>query len=150
MEMAKKNRTKSLILGILIVTTLVFGVNFVAFSGGPEPGDGTKITGKAKTVILTAVQISINGWPVVVQVIVGECNDAQFQIGPYVEEDGAITSTNIAGIVESDLLLQILPDAGPAGCYSESGGEDLIITKVTEFFNSGTTVSAVVNLQVIE
>ena len=149
--MAKKNRTKALILGIVIVTTLVFGVNFVAFSGGPEPPpDGTKITGKAKTVILTAVQISINGWPVVVQVIVGECNDAQFQLGPYVEGNGLITSTNIAEIIESDLLYQTLPDAGPAGCYSEYGGEDLIITKVTEFFNSGTTVSAVVNLQMIE
>ena len=149
--MAKKNRTKALILGIVIVTTLVFGVNFVAFSGGPEPpGGDEKITGKAKRVILTAVQISINGWPVVVQVIVGECNDAQFQLGPYVEENGPITSTNIDKIVESSLLYQILPDAGPAGCYSEYGGEDLIITKVTEFFNSGTTVSAVVNLQMIE
>lgn len=149
--MAKKNRTKTLILGIVIVTTLVFGVNFVAFSGGPEPpGGDEKITGKAKRVILTAVQISINGWPVVVQVIVGECNDAQFQLGPYVEENGPITSNNIGDIVESSLLYQVLPDAGPAGCYSEDGGEDLIITKVTEFFNSGTAVSAVVNLQMIQ
>ena len=146
--MVRKNEKRSLVMIVLVVALFVFGGISPGISGGPEPPTGSKITGKAMSAILTAVQISINGWPVVVQVVVGECNGAPFQIGPIV--NGAIIPENIGVIVDSDLVYQQLPDAGPVGCYSPYGGDDLIITKVTEFYNSGTAVSTEISLQMLQ
>jgi hypothetical protein len=142
--MEKKMGFKRMAVSMMLVGLIVALPAVVSF-GGIEPPSGSKISGKAIDAVLTAVEISINGYPVVVQVIVGTCNGKAFQIGPLV--NAQITPDNISAVTLDMVDGMFLPDADP-GCYLSGG--DLVITKVTSFYNSGKAISAQIQLQRVE
>ncbi|HVP80106.1 MAG TPA: hypothetical protein VMV04_19670 [Thermodesulfobacteriota bacterium] len=47
-----------------------------------------------------------------------------------------------ADITKENLLYYVLQYEGPSDCYSECGGEDIIITKVLKFKNAGDRIYA--------
>jgi hypothetical protein len=131
-----------------VVIFLVLGAVWAGYSGVEPPG-GAKPTGKAVKAILTAVQIDISGYPVVVNVLVGSCSAGTFQIGPLVNPEGFINPSNIAKITEEGdcgLLNKVINDITDP-CFNDGYQCNLVITRVNSFYNSGTTVSAEVLLQ---
>jgi hypothetical protein len=144
--MSRKFRFKALVLTVLFIIPLIFGATSNVFA--QDPPSGAKITGKAISAVLTAVVIRINNFPVVVQVIVGICNNIPFAIGPDVNDP--IDPDTIPTIIQEQVEGIFLPDAGPAGCYSEFGGDDLVITRVSNFSNTGEAMGADISLQLVQ
>ena len=159
-EMVSKTGLKRLALSIMLAIPLIIGAASDGFAGTEGGPPGAKISGKAIDSVLTAVLVvPTEGDPYVVSVIVGTCNKSPVVFGPEIGigEDGTIRPDNIASIKASceqpgDECVEYyeLPDAGPPGCYSDLGGEDLIITRVKNFINAGTAISAEVSVQKIE
>jgi hypothetical protein len=146
LEMSKKFAFKTMVLSILLILPLMLGIALSGYAQEPPPG--SKITGKAAEAVFTAVVIQIAEIDVVVQTIVGTCNKIPFVIGPLI--DNPVTPANIGGVTKEQMEGIFLENVGPAGCYSEFGGEDLVISKVSRFSNAEVAIGAEISLRKVE
>ena len=144
--MIKKSNFYSALLSMLLGISLLFGAASNGFAGEPPPD--SRITGKAIDAVLSAVIIRIENFEIVVQTIVGTCNNVPFAIGP--EVNNPITPELFGGILEEQVEGIYLENAGPAGCYSALGGENLVITRVSNFSNTGDAIGAEISLRIVE
>jgi hypothetical protein len=150
---------------VLLVIPLIIGVASTGYTGGPQPKPGkeggAELVGKAVDGVLNSVVVEHR----VVQYIVLNCRDADLVLGPavgvYSTEDnlGSITAECsgeeeelcIEGFIFGDLFS---PDNDPEpdllDCFPEADGffyNDLIITRVKNFINTGKSISAEVTLK---
>jgi hypothetical protein len=142
--MSKNYCFKILALGSLAFV-LLFGATANLYAAGPEPGANDQIGQGRIVAVFTAVFVPdlIELAPGIYQdgfqaIIAGECN-AQGTKGPVAldplelpvdSEDAFVNAT--AADIDNNILLE----QGPANCFSEAGGEDLIVTQVKNFYNS--------------
>jgi hypothetical protein len=100
------------------------------YAGGEEPPtDAEKQIGPAivGTITLTGTTAQF----------VGTCKGKDVLLGPVP------LVLDLSQFQESQLVNRRITDAGPAGCLSAAGGEDLIINTITKFMRfDGTLVSA--------
>lgn len=148
--MCRKVDFRILVLSLLLVIPLILGPTSSGYAGKPEPPTDAKITGKGLNGVLTAwVTTDMCDRKSVTGVIVAECADgSSFSIGPMLLCD--TTAEGLAVATGEDLQNWYLPEAAPAGCITPGGGEDLVIHRVTGFWNSGTALGAEVYLQVLQ
>ena len=135
---------KILLVSILLIPLMLAG-NEMAYAGG-EPGGRVSIIGPTMdgVVWLTPPSIyqgCIDG------VFLGNCNGKPFAIERLGVFCGNLGDVVAAG--QNGLLNFVLLDAGPVGCRSISGGEDLIITAVKNFSKGETQVLADVDLKFV-
>lgn len=128
--------------------------------GSPEPpGPGEQVLGPSIDAVLTAVPSDVN----IVFTVVGSCkgqlpgspNTSQQPVGLVfsilnVAATPQQTQQIFATYVASDIQDHRRLSAAPPGCYSAAGGEDLIVTSVKNFNNTGTILGADVSLSVIK
>jgi hypothetical protein len=140
--MFKKYRFKFLFFAVLLSLPLIFGVILDGFAFSPEPPSGGKISGKGMSGVLTVVLTTdICGDTVCTAIILAaDSNGTPFSIGP---DQSLIDPNSLPSATAEDILDWYLPEAGP-------GGEDLVIDKVTGFYNTGTAIGAEVLLQVLQ
>jgi hypothetical protein len=158
------------LLAFLLVVGLVFGVASTALTG-IEPTGEDKIYGKSVDAIFSAVLVDpncaddncgINGDEYVVQYISFWWEGKYTVFGPkliYVSApiSGYISPSgfpDICGVpsleCENPLLYSTIPEfTGPPGCWSKSGGETLIITKVRDFIKTTKVISAIISIQIL-
>jgi len=144
--MSKIFSFKAKMISILLIAALMLGLASTGYA--QEPPEGSKISGKATDAILTAVVVEIESFPFVVQTIVGTCNKIPFVIGPLI--NNPITPENIGSITQEQVEGILLANSGPPGCYSEFGGEDLVISRVSSFSNAVEAIGAEISLQKVE
>lgn len=138
--MSKKYGLYKPLLSILLGVFLVAGLTSIGFSGG-EPPAGSKTTGKAINAVITAVKIGTSQYQWVEQVLVGDCDGADFALGPGVDE--FISTVGFADRTADDFDNVLLEDVSIPGC-DFSG--DLVISRVVDFYNTGEVLGAVVIL----
>ena len=139
--MFKNYYFKFLLLTALLVFPLILGTTPNVYAAGPEPPSGGKISGKGMSGVLTVViTTDMCGDPICTAIILAEdSNGIPFSIGP---DQSLIDPGDLPSATEADVLDFYLPEAGP-------GKEDLVIHKVTGFYNTGTALGAEVELQVL-
>ena len=164
-----KHTFKPLMLTIFLLIPLMIGNASMGYAGGPlSPPPGNFILAKSKAVdgLLSAVIVdSDGGSPYVVQYIVVMCKEAEIVLGPAINDYSTpetlpLTTAECSDDNESCLEGLILVDtANPdpnvpsaAPCFPEAyeppgNNKDLIISRVRNFINTGTTLSAEVTLQ---
>ncbi|MBA7634401.1 hypothetical protein ES703_41985 [subsurface metagenome] len=125
--------SKTIILAVLVALVLGFGVTGALCI---EPPGGGKFSGKGISAVLTLSIVYVQDHAVVVEVLVSECGDVPFVFGPYVNRNVTDPSA-LLNITEAHLLDMIVGIA-PPGCFSTGGGEDLGISRVTDFYNATT------------
>ena len=127
---------------MVVITIVLFSAARYAGAGSAEPPAGAeRINGPAIQGVLVATTDGIS----VAAVIVGNCKKMSVAFGPI-----TLTTVNpatMAGATSDDVLDMRLRGAGPIGCYSDFGGEDLIITGVTNFNNTGSALGADIAIQ---
>lgn len=106
-------------LGVALAISVLVLAAAGAFAGNPPTGServiGPPIEG---VVVISGGQATF----------VGSCKKQPvLLVLPY--------SGELAAVTEADLMNVRIPGAGPAGCFSELGGEDLIVTGVQKFTN---------------
>ena len=139
--MKKRFGFKFLFFTALLVFPLILGTTLNIYAGAPEPPSSGKASGKISGILSVVVTTDICGDPVCTTIILAEdSNGTAFAIGP---DQVLVLPGDLPSATEADLLDWYLPEAGP-------GGEDLIIHKVTEFYNTGAALGAEVELQVLQ
>lgn len=144
-----------LLISGLIVITLILGVavsGYAATSTLKEPPDSNKerIIGPPIDGVLTAT-LNEDGISATV-VVVGNCNKAAivFGPGPFPVNTEPTVGKTFSETTAADIENYRMNGAGPAGCFSTAGGENLIITGVTKFNNTGTAIGADISISVVE
>lgn len=158
------NLLKKIAIYICCILSAAFFLTASSNAGNPNPGmgDGERIIGPATEGVLYMefvedfdicnANYSYN--PCYVGTVVGACQKQSIVLR-FAE---GITLEEFVNIPEENILNFRLGNAAPAGCYSETGGEELIITGVSKFNNSfanigGLTIYAIgarVNISVVE
>ena len=112
-----------------ILLLLMLGTVPNGYAGAPEPPqEGEAYSGPAVlgTITLTGTQASFSG----------QCKGQDVNVGPlpYTVALETVTPDNTENVR--------LGQAGPPGCHSLEGGEDLIINTVTKLQNLGSVINA--------
>jgi hypothetical protein len=167
--MFKKFAFKPVSLIILLAVPLLFANASTGHAGGPQPGpkeSGIEFVGHAVDGLLNAVIVDLNPDDAiedlsVVQYIVVICKEAQVVLGPKFDEYSTpqdLPDTTAECLDDSDLCLEgfMFPDVinsfdSPLlDCFPEARPleiDDLFITKVKNFVNTRTAISAEVTLR---
>ena len=117
--MTMKHAVKGAVVVALALPVLLLAAAG-AFAGNPPPVANERIIGPP---IEGVVVINSTG-----AIFVGKCKKLTVLLPlryPF----------NTVGLTEADLMNYRLDNAAPAGCFSETGGENLIITGVQKFVN---------------
>ena len=138
-------------VSMLIVLMLLSGIMTAHVDAQNEPPSGTeRIIGPPIDGVLTAA-LDESMFAATI-VIVGNCNGINgtkipVALGPV---PYPISPAGFANATASDMDNFRIRGGGAPGCYSLTGGEDLIITGVTKFNNTGTAIGAEVSISVVE
>lgn len=136
--MIRKLTSGVLFLTILLVLPLILIPAPNGYAGGPEPPyEGIPAGGKVITGHLS-VGLAVNPFYVTdpmmgmaASLFIGACGKMDVAIGPFYE------TITLSGFMEETteefLESYTLAGVGPPGCFTENGGEDLIITKIKKF-----------------
>lgn len=173
--MYKNCTLKPVVIIVALSITLIFGVLSSGHTGGPQPGPkeegGPLFVGKSVDGFLTAVIVDQNaiGADIVlgeddpafiVQHIVVTCKDADVVLGPAINfpspDQSSLEQTMAECVDEGELCIEGLafeaaliryPDL--RGCFpgEDSDFTDVFITRVKNFINTGTAISAEVTLR---
>ena len=166
---------KSVVLIVLLAIPLIFGAASNGYAGGPQPSPkdvgGPVLIGKAVDGLLTAVVVDPDGVldefevltgldPFIVEYILVTCKEAQVVLGPAINfptspENFAQVTAECPGESQDELCLEGVIFGGAAddlpqsACFPEANAtyNDLVITRVKNFINTGTAISAEVTLQ---
>ena len=126
---------KKMLISLLAIS-LILMTTHIGFAG--EPGTpGESIVGPTMDGVVWITLLSVG----TENVFLGNCNGKPFVINIGLES-GLPTKAD-------DMLYYRISSAGPAGCRTADGGEDLIITAVKNFGNDGLRVLADVDLKFI-
>jgi hypothetical protein len=145
---------------LVVVCTLALAITVPAALAGNPPTGAERVIGPP----IEGVFVGHEVWVVdsiwgeiqyVIGTIVGACKNNQEGKVPvifYIEEPA-----DVATLTEEDLMnyREGLTGMGPAGCFSDGGGENLIVTGVQKFINYSSpgvpsVIGAEVQLSVVE
>ena len=139
---------KVILVVSLFVMPLIAGTATQVVASGPNPGMGNeeRIIGPATEGIVymefvetDSTKCTDNGslWaPCYIATVVGACQKQSIVLR-FSEN---ISLDDFKAIPEEYLLGFSVDGISPPGCYSEEGGEELIITGVSKFNNTSTTI----------
>jgi len=136
-EMCRKTREAEEARWLPRVIQPALAVLLVVFSLAAEGqvGPTERLSGPALVGSVTIVQVTATD---AILVFAGQCkgNAAGFST--------TLSPFNVATTTAASLEGLRLPGQGPAGCLSQAGGEDLIVTTVVtpKFVNTGTVLTA--------
>jgi hypothetical protein len=132
-------------LVIMCVICLIFGATIGYAGTTVEPPDGSeRITGPPIHAVLTATYDTTTGMQTTV--IVGNCKKIPIAFGPSIVPVAASTFANAKA---TDIENSRQRGIAPATCFPP-GGQDLVVTGVTNFNNTGTAIGADVSISAVE
>lgn len=132
-----------LLFGALLVLPLMLGTTLVAQADPEPPGGGEQIIGPPIDAVFTAIS-DADGFQAIATVV-GACKKIPVAFGPTSLAVGVFANITAENI--EDLRFRGI---APAGCFSQLGGEDLIVSGVTKFNNTGTALGADIQLSVVK
>lgn len=155
---------KPAVLITLLAISLMFGAVLDGYAGGPLPSPkagGPILVGKGVDGLLNSVAVEGE----VVQYIVLACKEADVVLGPAIDQystdpgnigdttaecSGAPGELCVEGLIFGDVFSTAPLDSPLFDCFPEGDAttfKDLFITRVKNFINTGTAISAEVTLQ---
>jgi hypothetical protein len=141
--MKTKDFLKALMVTSLVLCFLIVGDISAVYAGGPEPPEGSCKGGPRIVGVLTLTDngdLTLNG------TFRGRCRNEIVKKNICGFEYFVAENQTFADITKNHLLEFTLLGFGPQDCRSFCGGEDLIINKVHTFRNTGTKITATVEL----
>ena len=138
--MFRKFQSSMFLFTILLASLLILGTASNGYSGSPEPPGYTGVPAGGKTITgYLSVGLSNPHYDPVqdkwvgdaATTFIGTCGKMTVAIGPFYQTitlSSFMTDTE-EGLLEGETYTQM----GPPGCFSEAGGEDLIIIRVKKF-----------------
>jgi len=75
--------------------------------------------------------------------VAGACRKIAVAFGPFILPMTASEFANMTADNIEDLRFR---GVGPAGCFSAAGGEDVVVSRVTNFNNTGTVLGAEISI----
>jgi len=138
--MFKRFGLRTLVVSTLLVIPLVLGIALSGYGEWEGPGQDDVIGKKTAGGTFVSIQVEGLGCPFVVSFIQMTCNKTDYTVGPGINT--GVTPDNIGTLLPEDLENKLIEEAGPLGCFSADGGDDIVIDKVTSFSNTGTAIIA--------
>jgi hypothetical protein len=133
---------KILLVSILLIPLMLIG-NQIAYAGGESPLPGESVIGPTMDGIVWLTPLAILDCQVCLAgVFLGNCNGKPFVIDRDIP--GSIDTVTPGNFIDFRIL-----NAGPPGCRSPGGGEELIITAVKNFDKNSERVLADVDLKFV-
>ena len=124
----------------LVVVTLVLGPVSMVMGNPEPPGEGELVIGPPIDAVFTGTNTGAGTANVTVA---GACKKISVSFGPF---DIGLPVGGF-GAVDVDHILGLrFRGVAPAGCFSDAGGEDVVVTGVTKFNNDGNVIGADIQL----
>ncbi len=147
-------------IGLSLCWALVFGSGLgLVYGGSPEPGEkaGERFVGPNIDAVMTVTCCTpdpiVPGRQLYTLTIVGSCRTfgqmTQHMAVSFTEQK-TVDPADFPLFTEANFVFQRREGEGPPGCHSINGGEDVIITGVTKFNNTGTEIGAEVVVSFVE